>query len=77
MLFHRCLNIYCLYWFSLFVSLFLSRVCHRLFQLTRRPKAFPRLALNPAITDIDGFSYSDFTLEGYNPEATIKMKMAV
>ena len=29
------------------------------------------------LQDIDGFQYSDFVIEGYNPDSTIKMKMAV
>ena len=46
-------------------------------QLNRQPKAFPRLEINPEKLDIDSFEYSDFTVVGYNPEGTIKMKMAV
>lgn len=46
-------------------------------QLKRTPKAFPTLSINPAVTDIDGFSMSDFTMHDYTPHATIKMKMAV
>jgi dihydrofolate reductase/thymidylate synthase len=46
-------------------------------QLLRTPRAFPKLVLNPEITDIDKFEYSDFTIEGYKPDAAIKMKMAV
>lgn len=46
-------------------------------QLVRVPKIFPRLYLNPEIKNIDDFQFSDFTIEGYQPDATIKMKMAV
>ena len=46
-------------------------------QIIRQPKAFPKLKINPSVTDIDGFKYSDFTIEGYNPDASIRMKMAV
>jgi len=46
-------------------------------QLTRVPRAFPKLLINPEIKDIDAFSFSDFTVEGYNPDAAVKMKMAV
>eukprot|EP01041_Mallomonas_annulata_P005366 gene5366-10726_t len=45
-------------------------------QLKREPKAFPRLRMNPSITSIDGFTLKDFTIEGYNPDAAIKMEMA-
>ena len=46
-------------------------------QLLRVPKQFPKLFVNPAVTAIDGFQFSDFTIEGYNPDGAIKMKMAV
>lgn len=46
-------------------------------QLERTPREFPKLHLNPAVTDIDKFEFSDFTIEGYKPDAAIKMKMAV
>ena len=46
-------------------------------QLTRAPRDFPRLFVNPLVRDIDGFSFSDFNVEGYCPDSTIKMKMAV
>lgn len=37
----------------------------------------PRLRINPAKKDIDAFVFEDFTIEGYDPHETIKMKMAV
>ena len=46
-------------------------------QLKRKPRAFPKLVVNPAIKDIDDFQFSDFTIVDYTPLATIKMKMAV
>ena len=46
-------------------------------QLTREPKPFPTLTINPAVTDIDGFQFADFTVENYQPDAAIKMDMAV
>jgi dihydrofolate reductase/thymidylate synthase len=46
-------------------------------QITRVPRPFPRLVINPQITDIDGFSFSDLTIENYHPDAAVKMKMAV
>lgn len=46
-------------------------------QLVRTPREFPKLRLNSEIQDIDKFEFSDFTIEGYKPDAAIKMKMAV
>ena len=46
-------------------------------QLQRVPKTFPKLVINPDKQDIDSFEYSDFTVQGYKPDATIKKKMAV
>ena len=46
-------------------------------QITRIPRTFPKLRINNDKRDIDGFQYSDFSIEGYNPYPTIHMKMAV
>ena len=46
-------------------------------QIQRTPKPFPRLYINKEVRDMDQFSIKDFTIEGYNPDSTIKMKMAV
>ena len=46
-------------------------------QLARAPRAFPRMRLNPAIGDLGGFGYEDFTLEGYEPYPAIKAPIAV
>lgn len=46
-------------------------------QIGRIPTAPPTLVLNPDVKDIDGFKMGDFVLEGYNPQASIKMEMAV
>lgn len=46
-------------------------------QLTRTPKAFPIMKLNPKIKDIFGFTYEDFTLENYDPHPPIKAAVAV
>lgn len=46
-------------------------------QMSRIPYALPKLKLNPAIQDIDGFSMNDIELVGYQYHPTIKAPMAV
>ena len=46
-------------------------------QLGRSPRALPVMRLNPAVTDLYGFRYEDFTLEGYDPWPAIKAPIAV
>jgi len=46
-------------------------------QLTREPRALPTMHVNPAVTDIFGFVYDDFALEGYEPHPHIKAEVAV
>jgi thymidylate synthase len=46
-------------------------------QLSRAPRALPRLHLNPKASDLFGFEYEDFTLEGYEPYPAIKAPVAV
>lgn len=46
-------------------------------QLTRTPRALPKMVINPNITNIFDFKYEDFTLEDYHPYSSIKGKVAV
>ncbi len=46
-------------------------------QLTRQPRPFPTMRLNPEVTSIDGFTYDDFTVEDYDPYPPIKGKVTV
>ena len=46
-------------------------------QLSRTPRAFPCMRLNPAVRDLFAFRYEDFTLEDYDPHAAIKAPIAV
>ena len=46
-------------------------------QLTRDFRPLPGMTLNPAVSDIHGFRYEDFTLTGYDPHPSIKAPIAV
>ena len=46
-------------------------------QLSRAPRPFPRMKLDPRVTDLFAFRYEDFTLEGYEPHPAIKAPIAV
>ena len=46
-------------------------------QLSRKPRALPKLMINPIKTDIFGFEFSDFTIENYDPHPHIKGAVAV
>jgi thymidylate synthase len=46
-------------------------------QLSREPRSFPVMKINPEVTDLFSFVYEDFTLEGYDPHGAIKAPIAV
>jgi len=46
-------------------------------QLSRPPRALPRLRLAPSAKDLFAFRYEDFALEGYDPHPHIKAAVAV
>jgi thymidylate synthase len=46
-------------------------------QLSRDSRPYPVMKLNPNIQSLFDFSYSDFTLENYNPHPPIKATVAV
>ncbi len=45
-------------------------------QLTREPFPFPKVTLNPLVTDIDSFTSNDITLENYQSHDSIKAEIA-
>ena len=46
-------------------------------QLTRDTRTLPTIEINPAVKDIFGFTFEDFTLKNYDPHPHIKAAVAV
>ncbi len=46
-------------------------------QLSRSPRALPKLKLNPEVTDLFAFRYDDIIFENYDPHPAIKAPVAV
>ena len=46
-------------------------------QLQRQPKSLPSMKLNPAVKDLFAFTFDDFTLVDYHPDAHIAAPVAV
>ena len=57
--------------------LYLNHIEQAELQLSRAPYPLPVMKLNPAVTDIFGFHYEDFTLENYQAHPGIKAPIAV
>ena len=46
-------------------------------QLSREPRALPKMKINKEVADIFDFTFEDFILEDYNPHPAIKGKVAI
>lgn len=46
-------------------------------QLSRTPRALPRMVLNPDVKDLNDFRYEDFSLVDYDPLPHIKATVSV
>ncbi|HWV53598.1 thymidylate synthase [Pseudorhodoplanes sp.] len=46
-------------------------------QLSRAPRALPKMIVDPSVRDLFSFRYEHFTLEGYDPHPHIKAQVAV
>jgi thymidylate synthase len=46
-------------------------------QLSREPRLYPTMILNPNVKSLFDFTYEDFTLEGYDPHSSIKAPIAI
>lgn len=57
--------------------LYLDHLEQAQLQLTREPRALPRMRINPDVKDIFAFRYEDFSLEDYDPHPHIAAKVSV
>jgi len=59
------------------VHLYLDHIEQAKLQLTREPRALPRMHINPSVKDILGFRFDHFRLEDYDPHPHIKAIVSV
>lgn len=78
-MFAHCLNydVGELMWTGVDVHLYSNLIDPIKAQLSREPYALPTLALNPQVTDITNFKFSDITLNNYKHHDRIKMDVTI
>ncbi len=59
------------------VHLYTNHLEQARLQLSREPRALPRMELDPAVTDLFAFRFEHFTLKDYDPHPHIKAEVAV
>lgn len=59
------------------VHLYSNHVEQAKLQLSREPRALPKMVINPDVKDIFSFKYEDFQLIDYNPHPHIAAEVAV
>ena len=57
--------------------LYLNHLEQAKLQLTRTPRALPRMVLNPEVKNLFDFTYEDFQLTDYNPWPHIAAQVSV
>ena len=57
--------------------LYLNHLEQARLQLTREPRALPKMKLDPSVKELLDFKFEHFTLEGYDPHPAIKAPIAV
>jgi thymidylate synthase len=64
-------------WFGGDVHLYRNHITQAREQVSRTPRAFPRMTLARRATSIDDYRIEDFTVDGYDPHPVIKADVAV
>jgi thymidylate synthase len=57
--------------------LYLNHLEQTQLQLSREPRALPKMQINPNVKNIFDFKFTDFALEGYDPHPGIKAPIAI